>query len=65
MQLKRTFPKPKIKINVITGNDGCYRFTNLEDGTYSIKVKGCKGGGKKIVNVTGGSKEDDNNFQCK
>lgn len=66
VRLKRISPKkPYAAMNVVTGNDGCYRFTNLKNGTYEIKVNSCNGGGTKTVDVTAGGKVNDVNFQCR
>ncbi len=66
VKLKRTFPRrPPVSVNLPTDNDGCYRFSNLEDGTYKVKVKKCKGGGTQTKVITGGGKVNDTDFECK
>ena len=52
-------------MKVATDDNGCYRFTDLEDGTYKIKVRKCKGGSTITVIISGGNKVNDRNFQCK
>lgn len=66
VRLKRISPKGAgmTLMNVVTNTGGCYSFSNLDDGTYRITVKGCKGGAKKVVVISGGSKEEGKNFQC-
>lgn len=64
--LERLFPKrPRVSEKVVTDDDGCYHFTGLEDGVYKIKVKKCKGGGRKTVIIAGGDKVNNVDFECK
>lgn len=53
VKLKRLFPRPKVEMEVATDDDGCYRFTDLEEGIYKIKVKDCKGSSGIIVIADG------------
>lgn len=63
--LKRIFPKePKLRKKVVTTNNGCYRFVNLEPGTYKIILKDCEGRSRKIAIIDEGSKVK-KNFRCK
>ncbi|HLG31172.1 MAG TPA: carboxypeptidase-like regulatory domain-containing protein, partial [Candidatus Brocadiales bacterium] len=55
----------KVKRKIRTDDSGCYSFTNLEDGTYKIKVKKCKGGGARTMDINSGGKVNDVDFQCK
>ncbi len=66
VKLKRTSPrKPRIKKTTLTDSNGCYLFTDLEDGTYRISVKRLRCGGRQIVEISGGSKVNDVNFRCR
>lgn len=49
----------------VTGDSGCYSFTNLNDGTYLINVERCKKGGKSTVVMSGGVAVNDIDFECK
>lgn len=53
----------KIK-TAVTERDGCYRFTDLKDGRYRVRVRDCEGGGGKIVVINSGAKVGDVNFEC-
>ena len=53
------------KAYAVTGDSGCYRFTYLEDGTYKLKVRKCKKGGKKTVEIIDRAAENNINFECK
>lgn len=62
--LKRIFPKePKLRKKVVTTNNGCYRFVNLEPGTYKVILKDCEGRSRKIAIIDEGSKVK-KNFLC-
>jgi hypothetical protein len=66
VKLKRRSPRrPRVKELAVTDSNGCYSFTDLEEGTYKIKVKRCRGGGKKFIEVTDGGKVEDVSFQCR
>lgn len=64
--LKRIFPRRPIeRKQVVTDGEGCYRLTDLDDGIYRVNVRGCKGGGRKVVFISDGRKANGKNFQCK
>lgn len=73
MILRRVFPKrPVVRMNVVTDDNGCYNFTDLEDGVYKIRTtriraRKCKGEYRKvaIVVIAGGGKVNDVNFWCR
>jgi hypothetical protein len=66
VKLKRIVPRrPRVIMQVETDSNGCYVFTNLEPGKYKIKARGCRGGGKRIVDIAEGEKLNDVNFACK
>ncbi len=49
----------------VTDDNGCYCFTNLEDGRYRVKVRRCRDGGRQTKVITDGGKVNDVNFECK
>lgn len=64
--LRRTSPRPRISKRTVTNSNGCYHFTDLEDGTYKIKVRGCRNVPPHIVVIAGGhGKVNDVNFGCR
>ena len=65
VKLRRISPKkPAVTMGVVTGSDGCYRFTNLKNGTYKINVSRCNGGGVKTIVIAGGGRANGEDFQC-
>lgn len=64
--LTRKKPKPMIIIGETrTLSNGCYLFTDLEDGIYKVTVVNCKGGGVKTIKIDKGGKVNDVNFSCR
>ncbi|HLG29165.1 MAG TPA: M12 family metallo-peptidase [Candidatus Brocadiales bacterium] len=65
--LKRIFPESIVRIGrVETGDNGCYLFSDLVDGKYKVKVRDCSplSSSRQIVEIIGGAKLNDVNFQC-
>lgn len=60
VRLVRIHPRPRVEMRVTSDpNNGCYSFTNLEDGKYEIKLMGCESRSsrrERIVVITGGEK---------
>lgn len=64
--LERKFNNTWVKIGEInTRIDGCYIFSDLEDGRYRVTIENCRGGGAKIKEVIGGGKVNNVNFSCR
>ena len=54
-----------VKWNTLTDTDGCYRFTDLEDGAYKVKLNRRQCGRvRSNVDITGGAKVNDVNLTC-
>ncbi|MFQ5976198.1 MAG: carboxypeptidase-like regulatory domain-containing protein [Candidatus Hydrothermarchaeales archaeon] len=68
VKLKRKRPRPRVKMMIVTDSNGCYQFTDLQDGIYKVKATGrpCRGSaGRRKMDISGGEKHNNVNLRCR